>query len=119
MGVKWEREKRASFFLFPSFFFTLSSCKRSTAPLADTKNLQLKVEDVSCTEAWLRLTNSPAYYGKSLKLLRDDSLIISKPLTANDTLPYDRGLLPLSFYTYRARVCDGERTFCKCLLLIK
>ncbi len=77
--------------------------------MPDTKNLQLKVEDVSCTEAWLRLTSSPAYYGKNLKLLRGDSLIISKPLTANDTLLYDRGLWPNSPYTYRARVYDGGR----------
>ena len=85
----------------------LLSFKRSTAPLPEGKNLRLSVLDVSCTEAWLSLKSNPVYYGKTLKLFRGDSLVISKTLSAADSLLYDQGLRPNSPYTYKAEVYNG------------
>ncbi len=99
-----------SFFIFLiSFFIFLLSCKRTTEPLSAVDRLQLNVLDVSCTEAWLGLTVNPKYYGKTLTLYRNDSLIESKTVTSTDTLLYDRGLKPYTSYTYTAKVFDGQR----------
>ncbi len=101
---------RIAFFIFLfSFFMFFSSCKRSTAPLTDPDNLRLRVEDVSCTEAWLSLKAKPAFYDKTLRLYRNDSLLVDKELSPDDTLFYFKGLLPATTYGFTAKILDSGR----------
>ncbi|MHB2153382.1 glucosyl transferase [Calditrichota bacterium GD2] len=92
-----------------SFFLILSSCKRSTEPLYNPSNLQLRVLDVSCTEAWLSLQAKSDYLNKTLKLFKDDKLILEKPLTTEDSLLYVDGLWPNTGYAFKAAVYDGNK----------
>ncbi|MHB2150387.1 beta propeller repeat protein [Calditrichota bacterium LG25] len=98
-----------SFFILSSFIFYLSSCKRSTEPVYNSQNLQLKVLDVSCTEAWLSLQAKNDYLNKTLKLFKDDKLILEKPLTTEDSLLYVDGLWPNTSYAFKAAVYDGNK----------
>ncbi|MHB2154513.1 glucosyl transferase [Calditrichota bacterium GD2] len=92
-----------------SFVLFLSSCKRSTEPLYNPTNLQLKLLDVSCTEAWLSLQAKSDYLNKTLKLFKDDKLILEKPLTTEDSLLYVDGLWPNTGYAFKAAVYDGNK----------
>ncbi|MHB2227389.1 glucosyl transferase [Calditrichota bacterium LG24] len=92
-----------------SFVLILSSCKRSTEPIYNPQNLQLKVLDVSCTEAWLGLQAKSDYLNKTLKLFKDDKLILEKPLTTEDSLLYVDGLWPNTGYAFKAAVYDSNK----------
>ena len=104
-------------FVFCLLFFVLLlfSCKKSTEPIYNPQNLQLKVLDVSCTEAWLSLSAGSGgdakndYLNKTLKLYRNDSLKLEKPLTAEDSLLYVDGLWPNTRYAFKAAVYDGNK----------
>ncbi|WP_457565776.1 hypothetical protein [Caldithrix abyssi] len=110
-----QTRKINSFFIFllSSFIFNLSSCKRSTEPVYNPQNLQLKVLDVSCTEAWLGLQAKSDYLNKTLKLFKDDKLILEKPLTTEDSLLYVDGLWPNTGYAFNAAVYDGVELLTK------
>ncbi|APF20748.1 hypothetical protein Calab_1127 [Caldithrix abyssi DSM 13497] len=114
--MEQESKKNFSFFLFlfsffflSSLIFNLSSCKRSTEPVYNPQNLQLQVLDVSCTEAWLSLQAKSDYLNKTLKLFKDDKLILEKPLTTEDSLLYVDGLWPNTGYAFNAAVYDGNK----------
>ncbi|MHB2150393.1 glucosyl transferase [Calditrichota bacterium LG25] len=92
-----------------SFVLILSSCKRSTEPVYNPQNLQLKLLDVSCTEAWLSLQAKSDYLNKTLKLFKDDKLILEKPLTTEDSLLYVDGLWPNTGYAFKAAVYDSNK----------
>ncbi len=101
---------RQSFILIlSSFIFTLSSCRRSTEPIYNPQNLQLKVVDVSCTEAWLSLQAKSDYLNKTLKLFKNDSLILEKPLTTKDSLLYIDNLWPNTSYRFQVTLYDGPK----------
>ncbi|MHB2149323.1 glucosyl transferase [Calditrichota bacterium LG25] len=102
-----------SFFILSSFIFYLSSCKRSTEPVYNSQNLQLKVLDVSCTEAWLSLQAKSDYLNKTLKLFKDDKLILEKPLATEDSLLYVDGLWPNTGYAFKAAVYEGAELLTK------
>ncbi|MHB2150385.1 glucosyl transferase [Calditrichota bacterium LG25] len=96
-----------------SFVLILSSCKRSTEPVYNPQNLQLKVLDVSCTEAWLSLQAKSDYLNKTLKLFKDDKLILEKPLATEDSLLYVDGLWPNTGYAFKAAVYEGAELLTK------
>ncbi|EHO40977.1 hypothetical protein Calab_1354 [Caldithrix abyssi DSM 13497] len=102
-----------SFFLLSSLIFNLSSCKKSTEPVYNPQNLQLQVLDVSCTEAWLSLQAKNDYLTKTLKMFKDDKLIMEKPLSAEDSLLYVDGLWPNTDYSFKAAVYDGAELLTK------
>ncbi len=99
-------------FLF-SFIFYLSSCKRSTEPIINSKSLQLQVLDVSCTEAWLSLKAKSDYLNKTFKLYQNDSLKMEKTLTTEDSILYVTGLWPGTSYQFQATVYDGNKILAK------
>ncbi|MHB2150610.1 glucosyl transferase [Calditrichota bacterium LG25] len=101
------------FFFLLSFVLFLSSCKRSTEPVYNSQNLQLKVLDVSCTEAWLSLQAKNDYLNKTLKLFQNDSLKLEKPLTAEDSILFVENLWPNTSYEFRAALYDGEKLLAK------
>jgi hypothetical protein len=85
------------FFLFAS----LLSC--STEPPDLQPTITLTVEDVSCTEAWIKISSNDFSSNTKLTVSRNDSTIAV--VNANkDTLLYDDNLLPNQNYTYTAKV---------------
>ncbi|MHB2149325.1 hypothetical protein ACX8XP_09735 [Calditrichota bacterium LG25] len=102
-----------SFFILSSFIFYLSSCKRSTEPVYNPQNLQLKVLDVSCTEAWLSLQAKSDYLNKTLKLFQNDSLKLEKPLTVEDSILFVEKLWPNTSYQFKAEVYDEGKLLAK------
>ncbi|MHB2154872.1 hypothetical protein ACX8XN_10810 [Calditrichota bacterium GD2] len=96
-----------------SFVLFLSSCKKSTEPVYNPQNLQLKVLDVSCTEAWLSLQAKNDYLNKTLKLFQNDSLKLEKPLTVEDSILFVEGLWPNTSYQFKAEVYDEGKLLAK------
>jgi len=90
-----------------SFVIFLLSCKRTTEPKFPVADLQLTVQDVSCTEAWLSLKAGDSLLGDTLKLYGNDSLILSHELNAADSLVYADSLPPATEYAFEARIYDG------------
>ncbi len=98
--------KRFSFFLkrycllylllFVSLLLTLQSCS-PTEPTAT--NIELSVSDVSCTEAWIKVSGET---GSELILNRDDKEVQRFTLTTSPQTVYDDSLLPNKTYTYQA-----------------
>ncbi len=71
--------------------------------------LALAVEDVSCTEAWIKLGASGTELPASVKLYANDTLKQTLELTTLDTLIYDEGLLPNRAYAYRAELIKPQK----------
>ncbi|MFA6467793.1 MAG: hypothetical protein WCW35_02775 [Bacteroidota bacterium] len=65
-----------------------------------TNPLQLTAEDVSCTEAWLKISLTESEVDRALTLKRNDSTIAIITITGKDTLLLDTLLLPNNTYTY-------------------
>jgi hypothetical protein len=90
---------RLFLFLF-SFLILLSGCKENPPVVPPEEySLILKVEDVSCTEAWLYIKGENL---NNLNLYRDDSLIAHFNTAVIDTVYIDEGLLPNQTYLYKA-----------------
>jgi hypothetical protein len=67
--------------------------------------VQLSLEDVSCSEAWLRVqVSSP---GSPLSLLRDGNAVRTFSLVVPDTVVMDEGLASGRSYTYQIRRMGG------------
>lgn len=62
--------------------------------------LQLSVEDVACTEAFLKFSLAASEIQRTLTLKRGDSTIATITMTGKDSLFVDEGLLPKKTYTY-------------------
>jgi hypothetical protein len=89
---------RLFLFLF-SFLILLSGCKENPPVVPPEEySLILKVEDVSCTEAWLYINGENL---TNLTLFRDDSLIAQFNAAAVDTVYVDESLLPNQTYLYK------------------
>ncbi len=84
----------------------LTSCEEPTSSGVGggSVSVTLSVADVSCTEAWLRVTTQGVNLneGATITLYRDDSVRSSFPIYSADTLIYDEGLLPSKTYRYKA-----------------
>ena len=91
------------------FLFTFESCKSPTAP--KSYRLSLSVTDVSCTEAWIKLTmNNNTTLPANVEIKRNGNSIFSFNLTSRDTTVYDSTLLPNQTYTYQAKYDKGYPT---------
>lgn len=96
--------KIKSFLLF--FFFPIvlilqftTSCNTTEPPSNQT--LTLKLEDVSCTEAWIQLTTSNLQLPATINLLKNNSLAHSFVLNTQDSLLYIDSLLPNQSYKFK------------------
>lgn len=88
------------FLVLTSFLLLNSGCKKSTTEPVET--LALTVEDVSCTEAWVKITSANFQNPNSLTLFVDDKPNQSITLVSNDTLLYIDSLLPNQSYKIKA-----------------
>ncbi len=72
------------------------SCHSPTEP---NNNISISLEDVSCTEAWIKVTGET---GSQVILNRDDKEVQKFTLTSSPQTIYDDSLLPNKTYTYHA-----------------
>ena len=90
-------------FLVISFSLLIKSCDTTDPP--DNKSLTLRLEDVSCTEAWIKLTttNLPTGGGPptAIILKQNDNVRYTINLRSADTLLYVDSLLPNTSYRYQ------------------
>ncbi len=89
--------------LFILLTFAFLSC--NTNEPENTDKLILTVEDVSCTEAWLKISEAK---GSLITLKRDEKEIMQFKLTGTDTVVLDNSLLPNKAYYYEALVNNNE-----------
>ena len=84
---------------FISLFIILISCD-STEPPANI-SLTLKLEDVSCTEAWLQLTTNNIQLPATINFLINNNVAQILSLSTQDSLLYIDSLLPNQNYSFQ------------------
>src|ERR1035437_469336 len=83
------------------------SCN-TTEPPSLRSSISLSVEDVSCTEAWLRLSSSNISLPVNILIMKNGNDFINITITGNDTTIYDSTLSPISSYTFQAVVTNSD-----------
>jgi len=86
--------------LLISLGLLLKSCNSVEPPAGLTINL--KLEDVSCTEAWIELTTTNLQIPTTVTLKRDNAVTHTISLSSTDTLLYIDSLLPNQTYTFQS-----------------
>lgn len=101
--------------IIPVFFISMN-CK-DEPPVKNngdtpqhTNPLQLTVEDVTCTEAFLKLSLTTSEQNRAVTLKRSDSTVAIITLTRTDSLIIDEGLLPNKTYTYKLVYGEWDTT---------
>jgi hypothetical protein len=87
------------YFLIVILFYGIQSCKSPNGPT--TADVALTVTDVSCTEAWLKLTVNNLTSNTKVQLVRNSSLVNTFNITSHDTTLYDDSLSPNQTYVYQ------------------
>jgi len=83
------------------------NCKKT--PTGPSESLSLSVEDVSCTEAWVKITSANFQNPSSLTLYVDDKPNQSITLVSKDTLLYIDSLLPNRSYKIKATIATNNQ----------
>lgn len=82
-----------------AFLLLQFSCKESPPEPNGSARVQLSLTDVSCTEAWLRIsTGRPV---ESIVLLREGQEVLATDLAGMDTVVVDTNLEPRHTYSYQ------------------
>jgi hypothetical protein len=92
-------------FSFLVFLF-IASCDTSEPPVQST--LVLKLEEVSCTEAWLQLTSTNIQLPNNISVLINGSVKKTFTLNSEDSLLYIDSLLPNQTYKIIATMQQGN-----------
>jgi hypothetical protein len=100
-----------TFIMTLSLLLSCGSCCEGPTPPDNKPQLQLNLVDVSCQEAWLKLTITNVT-NPTVALLRDELSIDTISLVAADTTIMDEGLLPSHTYTYKAQWLSGSTASC-------
>lgn len=82
-------------------------CKSPNEPGGSAKQGRLTVEDVSCTEAWLKVEAGDMPLPTDVTITRDGSAPFKFTLSAKDTTVCDNSLLPGKNYTYQIEYSSG------------
>ena len=78
------------------------SCKKDEPTQPHVTAIQLSVEDVSCTEAWLRVSLTDASGPRTVALQQDGHTVLAARLFGADSLLVVEGLLPHRTYSFAA-----------------
>jgi hypothetical protein len=112
-----ERVKtKLSYFLFLIILLAASSCNTTEPPPpdGDKPTLLLKLEDVSCTEAWIELTTTNLQLPATITLKQinptGDTLSQVSILNTKDSLLYIDSLLPNKSYQYQVSSIENLAT---------
>ena len=83
----------------------LSSCKKDNPVIPPApeppKAVTIRLVDVSCTEAFIKITAADSLLPLSISLMKDDNSILSFILTKTDTVVIDTTLKSDQFYSYQ------------------
>lgn len=84
-------------------FLGLTGCNTTEPPPPDGEKptLALKLEDVSCTEAWIELNTTNLQLPAEINLIKNDNVAQTISLSKADTLLYIDSLLPNQSYKYQ------------------
>ena len=96
MGVR----KLFHFLVIISFILLNPGCKKN--PTEPIETLVLSIEDVSCTEAWVKISTTNSQTPNTLILFVNEKANQSIALVGNDTLLYVDSLLPNQSYKIKA-----------------
>ncbi len=87
----------------------LFSCKKDNPiPPEDQPQINLTLEDTSCTEVWLKLSTANISLPADVFLKQDDSLVQTINLNGPDTLLYVDSLLPNHTYSFKSSVSSSQ-----------
>jgi hypothetical protein len=96
-------------FLFSALI--IPSCKKDNPiPPEEQPQADLTLEDVSCTEAWLRLSTSNITLPANVELLKNDTLNKTFSLVSADTILYIDSLLPNQTYSFHTIIQPYNHT---------
>ena len=83
-----------------------TSCKEEEnnpiPPPEEQPQVNLSLEDASCTEAWIKLSTGSLALPSDVDLYRDSSIVDTINLTSEDTVLYVDSLLPNHTYKYQS-----------------
>jgi len=85
----------------------LSSCN-TTEPSGEKPTLSLKLEDVSCTEAWIKLETTNLQFPTFIAIEQNDVTRDTINLTTSDTLIFINSLIPNTSYTFQVSSSEQE-----------
>ncbi len=89
----------------------LCSCKKDNPiPPGDQPQLNLTLEDTSCTEAWIKLSAANISLPAEVILRQDDSVTQVISLNSADTLLYINSLLPNHTYKFQSTIQANDQT---------
>lgn len=88
-------------FLILALLLICISCDTTEPPPGDKPTLALKLEDVSCTEAWIELTTNNLQLPATITL-KKDNVAQNNILCYGDTLLYIDSLMPNQIYSFVA-----------------
>ena len=96
--------------------FVVSSCQKDNNPLPpeDQPQASLSLEDVSCTEAWMKLTTANISLPAEVRLMKDNTVAQTISLSNSDTILYVDSLLPNKTYTFTSRVTGVSEPATSC-----
>jgi hypothetical protein len=97
--------------IFSLLLITQQSCN-TTSP-SPTRDVELSVSDVSCTEAWLNLTVNNLTSNTKVQLVRNSSVVNTFDITTRDTTLYDDSLSPNKTYNYQVIELQNGNTTAK------
>jgi hypothetical protein len=95
--------KTESMLIIFLFAFLLLDCNTTEPP--EIKNITLSVEDVSCTEAWLKVTSEST--SGEIIITGDETEVKRLNATFSDTIVYIDSLLPSKTYTLQALLAEN------------
>jgi hypothetical protein len=108
-------KKVISFAIIINLSFLFSSCNTTEPPpppVGEKPTIELALEDISCIEAWIKLTTTNLQLPASLELKQinpaGDSTIKILNLNTQDSLLYIDSLLPNTSYRYQASCIEYQ-----------
>ena len=97
--MNFRKKYLLSFLLLIALLLTVISCDTTEPP--STALINLKLEDVSCTEAWMTLTNTNLPLPTIITIKQNDQTLRTINLVKADTLLCIDSLLPNQTYKYQ------------------
>jgi hypothetical protein len=88
---------------FYIFLLFATGCKQTTEPGLEAE-LRLEAEDVSCTEAWIKLTTANLQLPATVNVYRNDIVGQTFSLSTKDTVLYIDSLLPAQTYRIKTTI---------------
>ena len=82
---------------------SLVSCKKDEPIQPHVPSIQLSVEDVSCTEAWLKVSLTDASEPRTVGIQQDGQRVLTARIIGLDSLLVVDGLLPRHTYAFVAQ----------------